>query len=126
LDSIVYCELINPKSHIDAQKGILSFYLTGGLVLNSLERKIVQTGIRLKVDSSFILIIKSDSYLEKTNGIFTFPTFIYPTYTDEILLTLANLSTARMVIAVDTRIAEGCVIPFTNILLKQVHNISHL
>jgi dUTPase len=126
LDTNVYFELSNPASHLDAHDGIISFYLTTGLVLNSLDRKIVETGIRLKVDSSFILFVKSDSYLEKTNGIFTFPTVVPPIYIDEILLTLANLSSARMVIAADTKIAEACLIPFSNIILKQVNNISHL
>jgi dUTPase len=123
---VIFFELVDPKSHVDANKGIISLYLPTGLVLNSLDRKIVKTGIRLRFDSSFILVIKSDTLLEKTNGIFTFPTFIYPTSTDEIMLTCANLSSARMTVPPDARIAEACLIPFANILLKQTADITHL
>ena len=98
----------------------IKFYMPGPEMFQPMDRRPISFGIKLELNPRYLLLIKSYTLLETTNGIFVFPTFIAPSDKKTVTLTIQNFSSGRVMLQKDQLIAEGILIPIVAFDIKEI------
>lgn len=88
------------------------------------ERKLLSTGIRLKIPKSTVLFLKDKSGLAVKNGIHIMAGVIDEEYRGEIKVLAINLSSEQILIEKGQKICQGVLLPVSVVEIEEVTDIS--